>query len=98
MTVWSDEPTRDDATTETRYTIFGVPLLMASLTLALPVMPIVAYLLGSGTIDGVGMWLNGVGGWIWSIGLVLLIVLEVVRHTREVVKYMDELTLNGRAD
>ena len=90
MTTWSDELTRDDATTETRYTIFGVPLLMASLTLALPVMPIVAYLLGSGTIDGVGMWLNGVGGWIWSSGFVLLIVLEVVRHTREVVRYIAE--------
>ncbi len=90
MTTWSDDSTRDDATTETRYTIFGVPLLMASLTLALPVMPIVAYLLGSGTIDGVGMWLNGVGGWIWSSGFVLLIVLEVVRHTREVVRYIAE--------
>ncbi len=90
MTTWSDDLTRDDATTETRYTIFGVPLLMASLTLALPVMPIVAYLLGSGTIDGVGMWLDGVGGWTWSIGFVLLIVLEVVRHTREVVKYNAE--------
>ena len=90
MTTWSDDLTRDDATTETRYTIFGVPLLMASLTLALPVMPIVAYLLGSGTIDGVGMWLNGVGGWIWSSGFVLLIVLEVVRHTREVVRYIAE--------
>ena len=90
MTTWSGDLTRDDATTETRYTIFGVPLLMASLTLALPVMPIVAYLLGSGTIDGVGMWLNGVGGWIWSSGFVLLIVLEVVRHTREVVRYIAE--------
>ncbi len=45
MTIWSDDSNRDNATTETRYTIFGVPLLIASLTLALPVMPIIAYLL-----------------------------------------------------
>ncbi len=90
MTVWPDDLTRDDATAETRYTIFGVPVLIASLTIALPVMPIIAYLLGSGTIDRLGMWLNGVGGWVWSSGFVLLIVLEVVRHTREVVRYIAE--------
>ena len=90
MTTWSDDSTRDDATAETRYTIFGVPLLIASLTLTLPVMPIVAFLLGSGTIDEVGMLLNGVGGRIWSGGFVVLIVLEVVRHARKVVKYIAE--------
>ena len=90
MTTWSDDSTRDDAATETRYTIFGVPLLIASLTLALPVMPIVAFLLGSGTIDEVGMLLNGAGGWVWSGGFVVLIVLEVVRHARKVVKYVAE--------
>jgi len=51
-------------------------------------MPIVGYLLGSGTVDGVGMWLNGAGGWVWSGGFVVLIVLEVVRHARKVVKYV----------
>ncbi len=53
-------------------------------------MPIVAFLLGSGTIDEVGMLLNGVGGRIWSGGFVVLIVLEVVRHARKVVKYVAE--------
>ena len=88
MTICSDDLTRENATTETRRTIFGVPLLIASLTLALPVMPIIAYLLGSGTIDGLGMWLMGVSGWVWIGGFVLLIVLEVVSHAREIVKYI----------
>ena len=88
MTIWSDDLTRDNATTETRYTIFGVPLLIASLTLTLPVMPIIAYLLGSGTIDGLGMRLMGVSGWVWIGGFVLLIVLEVVRHTRKIIKHI----------
>ncbi len=88
MTICSDDSTRDNATTKTRYTIFGVPLLIASLTLAIPVMPIIAYLLGSGSIDGLGMWLMGVSGWVWIGGFVLLIVLEVVRHAREIVKYI----------
>ena len=88
MTTWSDDSTRDDAATETRYTIFGVPLLIASFTLALPVMPIVAYLLGSGTIDGVGMWFNGVSGWVWSGGFVLLIVLQFASYARGIVKHI----------
>ena len=88
MTIWSDDLTRDHATTETRRTIFGVPLLIASLTLAIPVMPFIAYLLGPGTIDGLGMWLMGASGWVWIGGFVLLIVLEVVRHARKIVKYI----------
>ena len=36
------------------------------------------------------MWLMGAGGWIWSSGFVVLIVLEVVRHARKVVKYVAE--------
>ncbi len=88
MTICSDDSTRENATTETRYTIFGVPLLIASLTLAIPVMPIIAYLLGSGSIDGLGMWLMGVSGWVWIGGFVLLIVLEVVRHARKIIKHI----------
>ncbi len=88
MTICSDDSTRENATTETRYTIFGVPLLMASLTLAIPVMPFIAYLLGPGTIDGLGMWLMGASGWVWIGGFVLLIVLEVVSHAREIVAYI----------
>ncbi len=76
------------ATTETRYTIFGVPLLIASLTLALPVMPIIPYLLGSGTIEGLGTWLMGVSGWVWIGGYALLIVLEVVSYVRKIVKHI----------
>ena len=41
MTIWSDDLTRDNATTETRDTIFGVPPLIAWLTLAIPVMPLI---------------------------------------------------------
>ncbi len=88
MTIWSDDLTRDNATTETRYTIFGVPLLIVSLTLAIPVMPFIVYLLGPGTIDGLGMWLMGASGWVWIGGFVLLIVLEVVSHAREIVKHI----------
>ncbi len=88
MSIWSDDPTRENATTETRNTIFGVPLLIVSVTLALPVMPIIAYLLGSGTIEGISMWLMGVSGWVWIGGFVLLIVIEVVRHARKIVKHI----------
>ncbi len=51
-------------------------------------MRFIAYLLGSGTVDGLGMSLVGASGWVWSGGFVLLIVLEVVSHAREIVKYI----------
>ena len=88
MTIWSDELTRDNATTETRDTIFGVPPLIAFFTLAIPVIPIIAYLLGSGTIEGLGMRLMGVSGWVWIGGYALLIVFEVVSYAREIVKHV----------
>ena len=95
MTIWSDELTRDNATTETRDTIFGVPPLIAFFTLAIPVIPIIAYLLGSGTIEGRGMrlmevsgWVIGVSGWVWIGGYALLIVFEVVSYAREIVKHV----------
>ena len=88
MTIWSDDLTRDNATTETRDTIFGVPPLIAWLTLAIPVMPLIADLLGSGTIEGLGMWLMGVSGWVWIGGYALLIVFEVGIYVREIVKHI----------
>ena len=88
MTIRSEDSTRENATTETRYTIFGVPLLFVSVTLVIPVIPFIAYLLGPGTIDGLDMWLRGVSGWVWIGGFVLLIVLEVVRHTRKIIKHI----------
>ncbi len=88
MTIWSDDLTRDNATTETRDTTFGVPPLIAFFTLAIPVMPLIAYLLGSGTIEGLGMWLMGVSGWVWIGGYALLIVFEVVSYAREIVKHI----------
>ena len=88
MTIWSDDLTRDNATTETRDTIFGVPPLIDIFTLAIPVIPLIVYLLGSGTIEGLGMWLMGVSGWVWIGGYALLIVLKVVSYAREIVKHI----------
>ncbi len=88
MTIWSDDLTRDNATTETRYTIFGVPPFIAFFTLVIPVIPFIAYLLGPGTIEGLGMRLMGVSGWVWIGGYVLLIVLEIVSYAREIVKHI----------
>ena len=95
MTIWSDDLTRDNATTETRYTIFGVPPFIAFFTLVIPVIPFIAYLLGSGTIEGLGMrlmgasgWVTGVSGWVWIGGYALLIVLEVVSYVRKIVKHI----------
>ncbi len=88
MTIRSEDSTRENAATETRDTFFGVPLLIVSVTLALPVMPIIAYLLGSGTIEGISMWLMGVSGWVWIGGFVLLIVIEVVRYARKIIKHI----------
>ena len=95
MTIWSDDLTRDNATTETRDTIFSVPPFIAFFTLAIPVIPLIAYLLGSGTIEGLGMrlvgasgWVMGVIGWVWIGGYALLIVLEVVSYVRKIVKHI----------
>ena len=88
MTIWSDDLTRDNAKTETRDTTFGVPPLIAWLTLAIPVMPLIADLLGSGTIEGLGMWLMGVSGRVWIGGYALLIVFEVGSYVREIVKHI----------
>lgn len=88
MTIWSDDLTRDNAKTEIRDTTFGVPPLIAWLTLAIPVMPLIADLLGSGTIEGLGMWLMGVSGWVWIGGYALLIVFEVGSYVREIVKHI----------
>ena len=90
MTVWPDDLTRDDSTTETSNTIFGVPLLIVSVTLALPVIPFIAYLLGPRTIDGFGMWFIGTSGWAWIGGYVLLMVLEVVIYGRKIIKHIAE--------
>ncbi len=87
MSIGSEDSTRENATTETRNTIFGVPLLIVSVTLALPVMPFIAYLLGPGTIDRLGMWFMGVGGWVWIGGFALLIVLKVVSNARKIIKH-----------
>ena len=88
MTIWSDDSTRENATTETRNTIFGVPLLIVSVTLALPVIPFIAYLLGPGTIDGLGMRLMGTGGLVWIGGFALLVVLEVFSNARKIIKHI----------
>ena len=88
MTIWSDDLTRDDATAETSDAIFGFPPLIAFVTLAIPVMPLIAYLLGSGTIEGLGMWLMGVSGWVWIGGYALLIVIQVASYAREIVKHI----------
>ena len=88
MTIWSDDLTRDNATTETRDTIFGVPPLIDIFTFAIPVIPLIVYLLGSGTIEGLGMWLMGVSGLVWIGGYALLIVLKVVSYAREIVKHI----------
>lgn len=88
MTIWSDDLTRDNATTETRDTTFGVPPLIAFFTLAIPVMPLIADLLGSGTIEELGTWLMGVSGSVWIGGYALLIVLEVVSYVRKIVKHI----------
>ena len=88
MTIWSDDSNRENAATETRDTIFGVPPLIAFFTLAIPVIPLIVYLLGSGTIEGLGRWLMGVSGWVWIGGYALLIVFEVVSYAREIVKHI----------
>ncbi len=88
MTIWSEVSTRENATTETSDTIFGFPLLIVSVTLALPVMPLIAYLLGPGTIDGLGMRLMGTGGLVWIGGFALLIVLEVFSNARKIIKHI----------
>jgi hypothetical protein len=88
MTIWSDDLTRDNATTETRDTTFGLPPLIVFFTLAIPVMPPIAYLLGSGTIEALGTWLMGVSGWVWIGGYALLIVFEVVSYVRKLVKHI----------
>ncbi len=88
MTTWSDDLTRDDATTQTSDAIFGFPPLIAFVTLAIPVIPPIAYLLGTGTIEGLGMWLMGVSGWVWIGGYILLIVVQVVSYAREIVKHI----------
>ena len=90
MSIWPEVSTRENATTETSDTIFGFPLLIVSVTLALPVMPLIAYLLGPGTIDGLGMWLMGASGWVWIGGYALLIVLEVVINARKIIKHIAE--------
>jgi hypothetical protein len=88
MTTWSDDLTRDDATTQTSDAIFGFPPFIAFVTLVIPVIPLIAYLLGSGTIEGLGMWLMGVSGWVWIGGYALLIVVQVVSYAREIVKHI----------
>ncbi len=88
MTIWSDDLTRDDATTETSDATFGFPPFIAFVTLVIPVIPLIAYLLGSGTVEGLGMWLMGVSGWVWIGGYALLIVVQVVSYAREIVKHI----------
>ena len=85
MTIWSDDLTRDDAMTETSDATFGFPPFIA---FVIPVIPLIAYLLGSGTIEGLGMWLMGVSGWVWIGGYALLIVVQVVSYAREIVKHI----------
>ncbi|MCZ6774169.1 MAG: hypothetical protein O7G83_19605 [Proteobacteria bacterium] len=88
MSIRSEDSIRENSTTETRNTIFGVPVLIVSVTLAIPVIPFIAYLLGPGTIDGLGMWLMGVSGRVWIGGFILLIVLEVVSHAHKTIKHI----------
>ncbi|MCZ6838645.1 MAG: hypothetical protein O7G13_05160 [Alphaproteobacteria bacterium] len=88
MTIWSGDLTRDVATTETSDAIFGFPPFIAFVTLAIPVIPLIANLLGSGTIEGLGIWFMGVDGWVWIGGYALLIVLQVVSYAREIVKHI----------
>ena len=92
MTIWSDELTRDNATTETRDTFFGVPLLIVSLTFAMPVVPFIAYLLGPSTFNGIRMWFMEASGLVWIGGFVLLMVIEVVSNARKTIKRVSTRT------
>ena len=51
-------------------------------------MPLIANLLGSGTIEELGTWLMGVSGSVWIGGYALLIVLEVVSYVRKIVEHI----------
>ena len=86
MSIWLDDSSREDSTTETRDTFFGVPLLIVSLTFAMPVVPFIAYLLGPSTINGIRMWFMEASGLVWIGGFVLLMVIEVVSNARKTIK------------
>ena len=73
---------------ETRKTIFGVPVLMVFLTLLFPVFPLIISVMGPGTIDDLGMWFTGAAGLIWIVGFCILVALEVASNAGKVFKYV----------
>jgi len=86
MPKYSDDPIPQDMTSDQPDSVFGIPVSIVFLTLTLPIIPFIAYLMGLGSVDSLGAWLTGASGWAWVGGYCLLVVFETVNGVRKRVK------------
>ena len=86
MSIRTEDPRRAHSTAKSRHAKVDVIVLLARLCFVVPLIPLVVYLIGAGTVEGLDAWLMEASGLVWIGGFVLVIVLEVVSWTRHSVK------------
>ena len=86
MSIRIEDPRRAHSTAKSRAANVDVTVLLARLCFVVPLIPIIAYLIGAGTVEGLGSWLMEASGLVWIGGFVLLFVLQVVSWSRHSVK------------
>ena len=79
----SEDSTRANSMTNNGDTILDASFLIACITFVMPLIPLIVYLIGPGTIEGLGALLMGNIGWIWIGGYILLVILRVVSTARK---------------
>ena len=86
MSIRTEDPRRAHSTARSRHANVDVTVLLARLCFVVPLIPVIAYLIGAGTVEGLGSWLTEASGLVWIGGFILLIILEVVSWARHSVK------------
>ena len=86
MSILIEDARRALPTAKSRDADVDAVVLLARVCIVVPLVPLIAYLIGAGTVEGLGSWLTEASGLVWMGGFILMMILEVVSWTRHSVK------------